>query len=235
VADFLGQRRAVLGSVVLAAGLAVAKPSAAADAPPAVSPEGLKLVPGSKATVLYLREGADFSGYSKVAILECLVSFKKNYKRDHSSPGSAFRVTDDDMNRMKTEMAALFKQVFTQELSSHGQAVVTGTGDSVLTLRPAIINLDVQAPNTVSPGQKTWSASAGQATLLLEAYDSVSSELLARVYDVQVLGDTATISQRNGATNRSDANRVMKKWAQQLATYLQQAREGAKASTPPAK
>ena len=101
----------------------------------------------------------------------------------------------------------------------------------VLVLRPAIINLDVEAPDTMQPGMtRTFSASAGQATLFLELYDSVTSELLARIYDAEEVDGMGFINVRNGVTNRADADRMLKKWADLLGTHLQDARAGATAA-----
>jgi hypothetical protein len=195
---------------------------------PEMSPEGLKLVPKTKASAVYLREGASFKGYDKVAILDCYVAFRKDWQRDQNRSTKSFRVSDEDMTRIKTELADLFKEVFTKELTAKGEKVVTGTGQGVLILRPAIVNLDVQAPDTMEPGVRTYSTTAGQATLYLEIYDSVTSELLARVLDVE--SPTARlIGVRNGVTNRADAEQVLTKWASLLGTALQTARGSASA------
>lgn len=204
--------------------------AAAAKALPEVSPEGLKLVPKTKVSAVYMREGADFSGYDKVAILDCYVAFRKNWQRDRNST-AGYRVSDSDVTRIKTELAEEFKKVFAAELTAKGETVVAAGGTGVLVLRPAIINLDVTAPDTMSAGERTFSASAGQATLYLELYDAVTSELLARAIDVEEAGDRGFVTVRNGATNRADAQRVLKKWADLLGTFLQNAR----ASAPPAK
>jgi hypothetical protein len=206
--------------------------AAAAKSLPEVSPEGLKLVPKTKVSAVYLREGADFSGYDKVAILDCYVAFRKNWQRDqNNSSMSTFRVSDADMTRIKTELAEGFKKVFTAQLTAKGEKIATEASTGVLILRPAIINLDVTAPDTMEPGRtRSFSASAGQATLFLEIYDSVTGDLLARAIDVEEAGDRGGIGYRNGATNRADAERVLKKWADLLGTFLQNARATAAAS-----
>jgi hypothetical protein len=202
----------------------------AAKSLPEVSPEGLKLVPKTKVSAVYLRDGVQFGGYDKVAILDCYVAFRKDWQRDQNR-SSGFRVSDSDMTRIKNELAEEFKKVFTKELTAKGETITNETGAGVLILRPAIINLDVTAPDTMQAGMtRTFSASAGQATLFLEIYDSVTGELLARAIDAEAAGDRGFIGVRNGATNRSDAERVLKKWADLLGTYLQNAR--ATAATP---
>ena len=202
---------------------------------PEVTPEGLKLVPNTKVSAVYLRDGADFSGYDKVKILDCYVAFRKNWKLDHNG-GSLLLVSDSDMTRIKTQLADEFKKVFTRELAAKGQALVTVDGKGVLILRPAIINLDVTAPDTMSVSpSRSFSTSAGQATLFLELYDSVTGELLARAYDAELAGESGFIGVRNGMTNRSDADRVLTKWATILGTFLENARNSGKLADTPGK
>lgn len=202
---------------------------------PETTPEGLKLIPNTKVSAVYLRDGADFSGYDKVAILDCYVAFRKDWKRDQNQGANPFRVSDSDMTKIKTQLADQFKKTFTRELTAKGQTMVTAAGPGVLILRPAIINLDVVAPDTMRPGSRTFSTSAGQATLLLEVYDSVTSDLLARVYDVESIGESSFIQVQNGVTNRAEADQVLTKWARQLATYLEHARSTAKPEAKPTK
>jgi hypothetical protein len=111
---------------------------------------------------------------------------------------------------------------------------VTAVGPDVLILRPSIINLDVTSPDTMEGGA-TYATSTGHATLTLELFDSVSSELLARVIDTQAGGETSPIGGSNKGVNQEDANRIMTKWAKLLATSLQNARATAKTAAPPAK
>jgi hypothetical protein len=221
--------QASVAAITLAVGLfAMSDAAEARKALPETTPEGLKLVPKTKVSAVYLRDGVDFSGYTKVAILDCYVAFKKNWQRDQNDDsGQPFKVSDSDVTRIKTELADEFKKVFTKELTAKGQTVVTTAGPDVLILRPAIINLDVAAPDTMQPGiTHTFSASAGQATLFLELYDSVTSELLARVYDAEEADNMGFIGVRNSVTNRSDADRMLKKWADLLGTHLANARAG---------
>jgi hypothetical protein len=194
---------------------------------PPVSPEGLKLVPNTKVSAVYMRDGASFSGYNKLAILDCYVAFRKDWKRDQNDGINRFKVDDSDVTRIKTELAEMFKDVFSKELTAKGETVVTTGGTGVLILRPAIVNLDVTAPDTMDPGSRTFSASAGQATLYMELLDGVSGELLMRVMDVEEAGDYGVSQVRNSVTNRSDAARMLKKWADRLGVFLQTARASA--------
>jgi len=199
---------------------------------PEESPEGLKLVKGTKLAAVYMKEGADFSGYDKVAILDCYVAFKKDWQREQNRErfGS---VADHDVARIKSELADEFKKVFSEELTKKGNEVVTTAASDVLLLRPAIINLDITAPDTLAAGRSyTIAASAGQMTLFLELYDSVTSELLARVMDPEAIDGFGFYQVQNRVTNRVEADRLLKKWADILGDFLVHARSTGESTAP---
>ena len=105
--------------------------------------------------------------------------------------------------------------------------MVDEVGEDVLLVRPAIINLDVTAPDlmTASMGM-TVVRSAGSMTLYLELYDSATSELLARVMDAQA-DNRPTAQRANRSTNKAAADRIIKKWASELADHLGDVKENA--------
>lgn len=196
---------------------------AAKAPPPEVSEDGLQLQKNTKSRVVYLKPGADFSHYDRVAILECYVEFEKNWQRDFNSSqvGLGTRVTDEDVERMKTGLAAEFKKVFTSELQKNGgYQVVDAAAPDVLLLRPALLNVKVNAPDVMSAGiGATVVRSAGQMTLYLELWDPTSKTVLARVMDAQA--DDNTFAQpANRVTNQAAAQDILRGWAGELRKHL---------------
>lgn len=197
----------------------------AKDSMPEVSPEGLQLQKSKDARVVYLKPGATFDQYNRVAILECYVEFAKDWQRDHNNDvaGLQSRVSTEDMERMKAAVAAEFKKVFTEELQTKGgyQVVDTAAPD-VLVLRPAIVNLMVNAPDLMSADMsRTLVASAGQMTLYLELWDSATNTILARIMDPQAdrgMGGMAEVA--DSVTNKAAADRILKQWAEKLRKHL---------------
>jgi hypothetical protein len=213
-----GPMAVILTCIVLA--LAITSTASAKDKLPEVSKDGLHLMKHTKVRVAYAKPGATLDQYTKVKILDCFVQFKKNYERDYNlnEVGLEGRVTDKDVATIKTRLAAEFKKEFTKVLTKHGHEVVDDAGPQVLLLRPAIINLDVTSPDTMRADfSTTVVASAGQMTLYMEMYDSVSSELLARVIDPQ--GDREG-GIANRATNFASAERILSHWADLLSKHL---------------
>ena len=196
---------------------------AAKDPPPEVSPDGLHLVKSTRNRVVYVKPGATFSQYNRVAILDPLVEFEKDWQKDYNNSriGLQGRVTDDDVERMKQKLAAEFKKVFTDELQGNGgYAVVNEAAPDVLVLRPALLNVEVNAPDVMTAGiEHTVVRSAGQMTLYLELWDSATNTLLARVMDAEA--DSDTMAQMGGSvTNKVAADRILRGWAKELRERL---------------
>lgn len=190
---------------------------------PQVSPDGLELQKNTAARVVYLKPGAKFDQYHRVALLDCYVEFAKNWERDYNNnvAGIQNRVTTQDMERIKARVAAEFKEVFTKELQTKGNyPVVETAAPDVLVLRPAIINLIATAPDLQTAGMsRTWIDSAGQMTLYLELWDSATNTILARIMDPQA--DPGGLAQvASSVTNKAAADRILREWAEKLRKHL---------------
>jgi hypothetical protein len=189
---------------------------------PETSHDGLQLVPG-KVKVLYVKPGASLSPYKRVAITDAYVAFRKDWEREHKT--GALRVSAKDMEKIKTGLAADLRKIFTEELQKGGYEVVQEGGDDVLVLRPAIIDLDVAAPDTMEPGRsRSFSTSAGAMTLYLEVYDGASGEILVRAVDPKEARDNGRMMWQTSVTNRAEADRMLRKWAVLLREALDRAR-----------
>ena len=215
--------------LVATAVLSIATIARATDAPPQSTQDGLELASQTRERVVYVKPGASLGQYDKVAILDCFVEFEKDWQKDYnrSRVGLEDRVSDKDVERMKTGLAAEFKKVFTKELQDKGgYQVVTSAAPDVLVLRPALINVEVNAPDLMSAEiGHTIVRSAGQATLYLELWDSTSSTILARIEDARA-DDSAFAQEANRVTNTAAADRILHDWAEELRKHLDAARAG---------
>jgi hypothetical protein len=215
----------IVGAAILGSSLIIGTvPAAVAqEKAPDVTADGLHRVEGSELALVYLKPGASFGGYDKLMILDCFVAFKKRWKA-HDPTGRS-KVTAKDMQKIKEYLAAEFRKIFIQELQTKGDyAVVDAPGEDVLLVRPAIINLDLTAPDTMAAGRtRTFSTSAGQMTLYVELYDSATSDLLARVIDSRSGRSSGPIEWRTGMTNRAQAEKILRRWAGVLRERLDEA------------
>ena len=195
----------------------------AKDKLPEVSSDGLHLLKNTKVRIAYAKPGMSLDKYTEVKLLDCFVQFKKNWQRDYNMDevGLDGRVTDRDSDQIKKRVATGFNKVFTKELTNAGHSVVDEVGPNVLLIRPAIINLEVNAPDTMRAGMgATFVASAGQMTLYMELYDSSTSTLLARVIDPEGGRQGGFAMRANRATNNEEASRIFRHWAKLLNGHL---------------
>ena len=192
---------------------------------PEVSVEGLQLVHGTKMAVVYAKPGADLSQYNRIYLVEPQVAFRKDWlKTQNSIPNQT--VTTEDMQRIRTELAALFVEVFRQELQNNGGYVlVDGAADDVLIVRPAIIDLDVFSPDTPgTTGTRSAIASVGTMTLYMELMDSVTGDLLVKAYDNKYDRTRTHIQMQNRKRNEAAARDMLGAWAELLRLALDEAR-----------
>ena len=202
----------------------VCPPGLAADEPPpAVTQDGLHLYKHTKERLAYVKPGATFTQYKRVALVDCYVEFSKDwvkqYNRDQRDPSRQIR--ESDLDRAKAALQQDFKKIFTEELQKGGRYQITDSGGpDVLVLRPALINIQVSAPDLMTPGRSTtYIESAGAMTIYLELWDSASNTLLARVTDASV--DPHRYGQpASSVTNRAAADRMLRSWADELRSRL---------------
>ena len=181
--------------------------------------DGLVLMRDSKVAVAYVDPEADFSQYTKIQILDVYVAFKKHWQRKHS-------VSKRDMERIQRRVKELFRNVFVEVLEDGGYPVVYENADDVLLVRPAIIDLDITAPDTMKPGRTiTYSANAGAATLYVELFDSNTSDILARAIDRKAGRRNYGSWRMSGSSvyQSAEARRILKQWATLLKEALDRA------------
>lgn len=188
-----------------------------------VTVDGLHLVKDSNLTLVYAEPGADLGQYKRIYLEDAYIAFKKNWQRKQST-NRADQVSVENMERIKAELSSLFRQVFSRTLEEAGYQLVTERAEDVLLIKPAIINLDITAPDTRSVTQVTsFAETAGEMTLYLELYDSMTDDLIAKALDRKEDRQTGYFQWQNHVSNRAAANRILQVWANILKEGLDQA------------
>ena len=193
--------------------------------PPEVTVDGLHRVKDTKMALVYAKPGVDLSQYNRIYLTEPQIAFTKNWLQTQNSiPNQTVR--KEDMERIKTDLAALFMEVFRQELQNNGGYVlVDGIADDVLIVHPAIVDLDVFSPDT--PGTaRTRSAipSVGTMTLYMELMDSVTGDMLVKAIDNKYDRTRTRIQAQNRMRNEAAAREMLGDWANLLRLALDEAR-----------
>ncbi len=221
---YMRSAKSKFAGTLLLLSIVMAAPAHAAKELPKTTHDGLELVENTKLRAVYMTKGASLDQYKRVALLDCYVAFTKNWQRDYNSNtvGLDRRISDKEMETIKNRVAAEFKKVFTAELETKGgYEIVDRTGADVLVIRPAIINLDVTAPDQMTAGMsRTYTADSGQMTLYMELYDSVSNSIIARVIDPEGARGSGFTMRADRVSNTADADRIMRKWADILRGHL---------------
>jgi len=216
--------RISLTIVALALAIATVSPAWAKKNLPAINDEGMELVKNSDLATVYADPGADLSIYNRIWLQDATVAFKKNWQRDQNR-GHSLKVQNKDMERIKIDVATLFREIFTEELLDGGYELVEENGDDVLVVKPAIVDLDVIAPDVQRVGRETsYSESAGEMTLNLELFDSTTGDKIAKATDRKRDYRRGWVQWRTSVSNRADARRLMKPWAEALRSALDEAK-----------
>ena len=213
-------------SSILVAALTVTPAWAKKDLP-AVNDEGMELIKDTKYTTIYADPGTDLGVYNQIWLQDASVAFKKNWQRDQnrSTRSASHRVNDSDMDRIKMDVSTLFREVFTAELIDGGYQLVEQAGDDVLMVKPGIVDLDVIAPDLRTASRtSTYSESAGEMTLMLELYDSVTNDKIATAKDRKRDYQRGYVEWRTSVSNRATAKRMMSSWARAFREQLDDAR-----------
>jgi len=204
--------------------LATISPASAKKSLPAVNDEGMELVKDSDLAVVYADPGADLSIYNRIWLQDATVAFKKNWQRDQNR-SNRLKVRTEDMERIQEDVATLFREVFTEELLDGGYELAEEIGDDVLLVQPAIVDLDVISPDIQRAGRTdSYSESAGEMTLNLELFDSLTGDKIAKATDRKRDYRRGYIEWRTSVSNRADARRMMTSWAKALRSALDEAR-----------
>jgi len=183
------------------------------------------LVPVKDAAVAkaYIDPEADFSVFRRVKMLDTYVAFRSGWQRDQSRGSRTSRVSANDMDRIKSDVSTMFNEVFATQLEADdGFEITDQTGDDVLLIRAAIIDLDITAPDTMSAGRsRTFTTSTGAATMYIELFDSVSGQIIGRAADRQAVRSAGgNITWSNRVSNGAEARRMFRGWADTLRGFL---------------
>lgn len=206
-------------SLILAICLAAAMPLAAQPAD--IGWDGLVEVRTPRFEAGFLAPGADFRDYRKVMLDKPEVAFRRNWQRDvNASRRGSRRVTDQQAAEILAAARSNFTDIFTEAFTSAGFQVVDAPGPDVLRVSPAILDLVINAPDTQTAGRtRSFTANAGEATLLMEVRDAETNALMARLFDRR---ETRQMTGRaNSVTNLADFRALARTWASGTVRGLQ--------------
>lgn len=180
--------------------------------------DGLVRQPGTELNAVFVRPDteAEIAAFRSIMLDPVSVSFARDFDPNSGTRGLARRVNADDLIAIQQSLATLFREVFREELAAGGYELVETPGPETLRVTAAIVDLFISAPDTARGVSRTYTASAGRMTLVMELRDSVSGELLARAVDRRVSRDAGIWTISNRVTNTAEARRAFRSWAAAL-------------------
>lgn len=206
--------------VLSLAGLALTlpvMPIANAKESPPQEWDGLERRSNKKLDNVYVRPNVTFKAYRQVVLEPVEVQFDKNWDPNSGTRGISNQLSKEDIEEIRTGLSALFREEFTRRLEKGGYPVVDASGDDVLRVEAALVNLYINAPEKMSAGRsRTYTMDAGQVTLVMQLSDSVTHQTLARVVDTQQGLDTGHLTWTTSVSNSAEARRIVGIWADQL-------------------
>ena len=215
----------LLATLATLAALGSAAPTAAANEQraaieEALSHDGLQKIKVKGIDLAYARPGASLAGYNKIILDPVEVSFRKDW--DPKRTDSVARLSTQERENIRSGVARIVKEEFTKTLEKGAPyKVVTEPGADVLRLQIGIIDLYVNAPDTMTPGRsRTYTLSAGEMTLVGELMDSESGQVISRVIDRREARNTGTMQLTNSVVNAQEARAIASSWARILRNRL---------------
>jgi hypothetical protein len=199
---------ALVAACTLAAGFVVAK-----DIPD--NWDGLVRVKGKRMDAVYLAPGTTSASTPRSCWTDAgRVPQELAARRQQRRSGVSRDVSDEDAQKILEKAKTGFTEVFTKEFKKAGIEVASAPGPDVLRLTPGVVDLYINAPDTMSPGRsRTYTMEAGEATLILEARDSVTNTLLGRVLDRRETQGGGTMQMTSSVTNIADFEQLFAQWA----------------------
>lgn len=199
--------------LAIAALLAASGAALAAEAPE--SWDGLVEVKAKRMDAAFLMPGADFRPYTKLMIDPTEAAFKKNWMRSINNQRSlADRVTEQDAQKILAAARTNFDDIFAEAFQKEGYEIVATAGPDVLRVSTAVIDLYVNAPDTMSAGRTySYTMEAGEATLVIEVRDSMTGALMGRVLDRRNTRNTGRMQMTTSVSNQAEFRSLFKQWA----------------------
>ena len=106
----------------------------------------------------------------------------------------------------------LFRSV--EAFKQAGYEIVAAPAPDVLRVSTAVIDLYVNAPDTMSAGRSySYTMEAGEATLVIEVRDSMTGALMGRVLDRRMTRGAGRLQMTTSVSNQAEFRSLFRQWA----------------------
>jgi len=195
--------------IAMIAGCAQTAPSIQQGPDAELTFDGLVRVDNARFNDVWIDPDIDFSRYDKFQAVK-----KTSTLHSRTNSDSKFWMSDDQ----KQKLIDVVSEVFRDELSkSEHFTAADAPGHDVLVLVDGLHDIISRVPPEMIGRNEIYLASVGEATLVIEARDSLSGKTIYRALDrraAERVGGQAIRS--NTVTNASEVRRLARRWATRL-------------------
>lgn len=181
--------------------------------------------PALAAVDIQFAPGARGSGFEQVLIAPASVEFQRGFTdRAHSLRLQSQRLTPGEAEELAREMGQSFERALAEAFRARGYRIATAPGPGVLSLKPALTDLYVNAPGGATIGiVHSFVREAGYATLNVEGRDARGERVLTASEDA-VAGRTEDFRRANKVSNRFWFDALFERWADDFVDTLAKTR-----------
>ena len=199
-----------------------AEAEAAPDQPQPDKAE-LLIVEQSRWGEIRVTPGTHWSGYDRIILEPATVSFRRNWERDQRVRYNN-QVREKDIERITSGLAGQLDEIFRIKLTETGNySFSDAEGAGVMRITPAIVDLDIIAPDRMRQNLGyAFADSQGRMTLDLQISDSVSNDLLAHMTDSREDPRVGYFEWTTTVQNRLAARDILNLWANRLVGWLEE-------------
>ena len=207
-----------LVSIVLltAASIGVcANPQLDTSAKAELSFDGLLPLKKTKLRDVWVREGFDLSGYTKLKLGGAVIQYRPVKDAPRTTRARSSQNEYPLSDSAKEKLQEIIFEEFQKALKKlERYEIVESSGPDVLTVRGAFLDVVSLVPPD-GPGRTDYYLSAvGQAAFVLELIDSQSDAVLVRAVDARAMETPGYTYRSNPVTNASEAQRLFARWSQ---------------------
>jgi len=210
--------------IALILGICSVPSAALAQTPVPASSDGLAMVGSTSFDEFYLRPKTDLSSYQKVIIEPAQVSLHKGWLKSINGTKDVTRwILPMEVRPIVDAANASMTGAVATAFRGRGYEITTTAGPGVLRLSPSVPDLwlNASAIEPYDPARYATGMDAGNATMILEARDSVSGALLARVVDRTTARQTFRLNQTTTTSNYFWFDTMFERWATNCAKEFQ--------------
>lgn len=182
-----------------------------------VSYDGLHAIDNSAFKLAWADPDVDFSKYDQIIAGGAFLEFravKKMSTTEAMSTAKEFYIDDKNRERLRKEVSTIFAE---EMAKSTRFAMTEKPGPGVLIISGGLHDIVSHVPPEPMGRANIYISSVGEISLILEAADSLSGEVLFRAVERRIAEHTGGLSTpSNSATNWSEVRYLLRRWARTL-------------------